>query len=343
MKLTRSLVSTSSLLAVAWLSGCGAGAAPSATVEAMPPAPPPTAVGKASGKGVLEFTRWSEDPNKPPQTEKVDFEPAFAYAWPATGSGGKTLWIVLTDQAPDTAAIDTAENRDAVLSRSCAEKRLRYTALHVDAKGNPVELRRCSGDGSSHTAMLGPDMVMGDRASIKLDVNDGKRLEGGMTIGVGIKRVGDVESFDETTGEYRFDVTLSPPTLRDRVLAGGDEHASGVAGARFAYEKYFAAAGASKSLKDIESWLTPERRANGEEAAAQMAKVSPKFAARMFEHFVEAHAKAPTITGAKAIGAAAVITSQMQSGSRVLTCQTLMLQIAGAWKAGDEGCEAPGA
>lgn len=327
------------VLAATSLAGCGA--EPAATLEKMPPAPPPTAVGKASGKGMLELVTWGKDPSQPPQTSKVDFAPAFAYAYPAIADGQKTLWIVVTDQAPDSAALDGADSREFAWRQACADKHVRYTALQVDSKGTPMESQRCAGDGRATTAKLGPDMVMGDRGSVAFDVNDGKHVKGSMAIGSGMQRVGDVESFAETTGEYQFDVDLSPPTLRDRVLADGDEKASGIPGAKAALVKYFAAAAASKGLADIASWLTPERRVRAEAQDSEAKSMSPKFLERMHAMFAAAHAHAPTFTGAKAIGAAAVITAQISEGNRNLSCQTLMLQIDGAWKVGDENCSAP--
>jgi hypothetical protein len=322
-------------LIAASLSGCNA--EPAATVEKMPPAPPPTAVGKASGKGTLEFVEFG-DPSQPPKRSNVEFSPTFAYAWPAMSEGHRTLWIVVTDQAPDTAALDRTEDRQQAWHKACADKHVRYTALQLDDKGAPIASERCAGDGSPSNARLGPDMVMGDRGSVKLDVNDGKHVKGGMAIGVGMQRVGEVESFAETTGEYTFDVDVAPPNLRDRVLADGDEKASGVPGAKAALVKYFAAAGASKSLADVAPWLTPERRATAEAQDAEAKAIAPKFAERTWQMFVSAHASPPTFTGAKAIGAAAVISSQIRSGDRLLDCQTLMLQIDGAWKVGDEDC-----
>jgi hypothetical protein len=334
--MTRTQCSAIAVLFVSSLSGCGAEGA--ATVEKMPPAPPPTAVGTAAGKGTLEVVTWGKDPSQPPETNKVDFAPTFAYAYPTVVDGRQTIWIVVTDQAPDTAALDGADNRGKAWQRACAGKHVRYMALQVDAKGLPIESQRCSGDGRANTARLGPDMVMGDRGSVKFDVNDGKHVKGSMAIGMGMQRVNDVESFAETTGEYQFDVDLSPPTLRDRVLLQGDEKAPGVPGAKAALVKYFAAAAASKGLADIAPWLTPERRAQAEAQDAEAKAMSPKFLERMNAMFAQAHSHAPTFTAAKALGAAAVITAQIREGERNLNCQTLMLQIDGAWKVGDENC-----
>jgi hypothetical protein len=129
--------------------------------------------------------------------------------------------------------------------------------------------------------------------------------------------------------------------LRDRVQAGGDEHASGLPGAKAALLEYFTAAGKSKSLADIAAWLTPERRAVAEAKFAEAEKVAPTFATRMYEAFTKAHSKAPKVTAVKAIGAAAVITFEMQGSGRTMNCETLLLQIEGAWKVGDENCQLP--
>jgi hypothetical protein len=229
-----------------------------------------------------------------------------------------------------------------MLQRACAAKHVRYTALEVDSKGIPMESKVCPGDGKLTSAPLSPENTMSNRGSARLDVNDGNHLKGSMAIGVGSSRLGEVESFAETTGEYQFDVDLSPPTLRDRVGAGGDEHATGVPGAKAALLKYFAAAGASKSLADIAGWLTPESRTLAEAKFADAANVSPTFAKRIYEAFVKSHSQAPTITGTRAIGAAAVITTEMTGASRPVSCETLLLQIDGSWKIGEEVCRAPG-
>lgn len=247
----------------------------------------------------------------------------------------------MADQKLDTVALDAADSRQGVLQGTCADRQMRYAAIQIDGKGIPMALETCSGDGRVNTARLSPDSTLGDRANVTLDMSDGKHLKGRIAVGVGSTRHGEVESFGETTGEYQFDVDLSPLTLRDRVLAEGDQHASGVPAAKATLVKYFAAVAESRSLSDIAAWLTPENRSQAEAKFADAEAVAPNFAKRIYETFVKSHSRAPTITGAKAIGAAAVITSEMSSGSVSMTCETLLLQIDAAWKVGKEVCRSP--
>jgi hypothetical protein len=333
-------VTIASAIALSSLASCGAEPLPA--VEKMPPSPPPTAAGTASGKGTLKAEGSSKDSAQPPGAEIIEFTPTSAYAYPARVGAQRTTWIVVADQALDIIALDAADNRQGLLQRACADKHVRYTALELDSKGVPMESKICAGDGRLNTAQLSPDSTISDRGSARLEVNDGKHLKGSMAIGVGSSRLGEVESFAETTGEYQFDVDLSPPSLRDRVQAGGDEHATGVPAAKAALLKYFAAAGTSKSLADVAEWLTPESREFAETKFANAATVSPTFARRIYETFVKSHSQAPTITAARAIGAAAVITTETSGDSRPKSCEALLLQIDGSWKVGEEICRAPG-
>ena len=59
---------------------------------------------------------------------------------------------------------------------------------------------------------------------------------------------------------------------------------------------------------------------------------------RIMAMFAGGHSGSPTLTGAKAIGAAAVLTSESSDADGKMSCQVLMLQLQGAWKVGDEHC-----
>jgi len=316
------------------LSSCGEDVA---TVEKMPPSPPPTAVGTASGSGSLTQIVWGNDPNTPPEHKNVELTAKFAYAYPSLDNGERTVWMVATDQAPDTAAIDAADDRSDALRAWCGKAHANFSALQLDSQGKAKQSLACAGDGRLDSAHLSEDSTMSSRGKSELTVNDGKRVEGTFKTGVGSMRVGDQESFAETAGDYHIAADLAPLTLRDRVATSGDDHATGVPGAKAAFLKYWKAAGSAKSLAEIEPWFTADRQAHTQSQMAEVAKMGwpPE---RMLKMFSEGHAGTPNITAAKAIGAAAVVTADAASGDGALTCQTLMLQMQGAWKVGDERC-----
>jgi hypothetical protein len=322
------------LAALPMLSSCSEDVA---TVETMPPSPPPTAVGTASGTGTLMQTVWGNQPNTPPERKKVELAAKFAYAYPSIDNGERTVWMVATDQAPDTAGIDAADDRSDALRVWCGKVHANFSALQLDSHGTAKQSFACAGDGRLDSAHLSEDSTMSSRGKSALTVNDGKRLEGTFTTGVGSMRVGDIESFAETTGDYHVAADLAPLTLRDRVSTSGDDHATGVPGAKAAFLKYWKAAGNAKSLAEIDPWFTPDRHAHTEAQIAEVAEMgwTPE---RMLKMFAEGHAGSANITAAKAIGAAAVVTADATSGDGAVTCQTLMLQLQGAWKVGDERC-----
>lgn len=335
--MSKSRLHASLLLALAaapLITSCGEQAA---TVEKMPPSPPPTAVGTASGTGTLKQIVWGKDPNVPPETKKVELAAKFAYAYPSIENGERTLWMVAADQAPDTATIDAADDRSDALRVWCEKAHANFSALQVDSHGKAKQSLACAADGRLDSARLSEDSTMGDRGKSELTVNDGKRLEATFTTGVGSMRVGEKESFAETTGEYRVAADLAPLTLRDRVATTGDDRATGVPGAKSAFLKYWKAAGSAKTLADIDPWFTPDRHAHIEAQTAEMAKIGWK-PERMMTMFAKGHAGTPNVIGAKAIGAAAVVNTEAASEDGVTTCQTLMLQLQGAWKVGDERC-----
>jgi hypothetical protein len=335
MRQTRRIAAPAFAVAAALLlSSCGEDVA---TVETMPPQPPATAVGTASGSGQMERVTWSKDASAPPERSKVDFTAKYSYAFPETVDGQRTLWLVVADQSPDTTVLDGVDDRINALRGWCKTQHANYVALQLDARHKPMAWRICAGDGGDASTRLSEDSTMGDRANVDLAVNDGKRVEGSLVTGVGSTTVGDKESIAEITGDYRISAALAAPTLRDRVLAGGDEKGSGIPGAKAAFLKYWKAAGSAKTFDEMAPWFTPERQAHSAAQAAEMAEMG-EMAKRMLEMYAKGHAEAPSITAAKAMGAAAVLTSESNAGNAKLTCQTLLLQLQGAWKVGDERC-----
>jgi hypothetical protein len=328
------------LSASSLLSSCGREPEVAATIEQMPPSLPPTATGTASGAGKMELVIWNKDPAILAETRDVEFAPKFSYAYPAIVRGERTIWVVVSDQAPETGVLDNADDRSEALRMWCGEKHSKFAALQIDSHSEPSALHTCSGDGRVDSATLVADMKAGTRGRIDFKVNDGKRLEGGIITGAGNQIVGGAESFMETTGDYHFTADLAPVSLRDRVLTIGDEHASGVAGAKAAFQKYWKAAGSAKTAEDIDPWFTPERRAHAAAQIAGLVTVAPAAVQRVFNTFTEAHTNSATITGGKAIGAAASVSWEMSLGETKMTCQTLMLQLEGAWKVGNEICSA---
>lgn len=322
------------LLATPLLCSCGEEVA---TIEKMPPAPPATAVGTASGSGSMTQIIWGKDPNTPPEKKKVDFAAKFAYAYPATVDGQRTLWLVVTEQSPDIAALDAADDRRSTLRDWCDKQHAKYSALQLDSHNKPMQSDVCAGDGHIDSNRLSEDSTMGDRGVATLTVNDGKRVEGSMQTGVGSSRVNEVESIAEINGDYHIAADVAAPTLRDRVLAGGDEKASGVPGAKAALLKYWKAAGAAKSFEEMNAWFTPERLANSKRQQAELAEMG-NMGKHMMEMYAKGHATTPSISGAKALGAAAVLTSESGDGDGKMSCQVLLLQVQGAWKVGDEHC-----
>jgi hypothetical protein len=320
------------------LSSCGQDVA---TAETMPPAPPATAVGTASGSGAMEQVIWGKDASAPPERKKVDFAPKFSYAFPETVDGQRTLWLVVADQSPDTASLDAADDRTSALRGWCGTKHANYAALQLDSQGKPMASSTCAGDGHDAKTRLSEDSTMGDRGKVELAVNDGKRVEGSFVTGVGSTTVGDKESIADITGDYRLSAAVAAPTLRDRVLADGDEKASGIPGAKAAFLKYWKAAGSAKSFEEMAPWFTPERTSNSAAQVAEMAQMG-NMGKRMLEMYAKGHAETPSITAAKAIGAAAVLTSESSMGDAKQTCRTLLLQLQGEWKVGDERCQRQG-
>jgi hypothetical protein len=311
-----------------------------ATVEQMPAASPASAVGTATGAGKMKLYIWSKDPATPPQNKMVDFAPKFAYAYPETVAGERTLWIVVSDQSPDTGVLNNGDDRARTLDMWCGDKHAMFQALQLDSRDAPMASRGCGGDGRPNVAQLSADSTMGDRGRADLKTNDGKRIDGSMAIGLGMGGSNDgAGSFAETTGDYTFATDIAPLTLRDRVAATGDEHASGIPGAKAALQNYWKTAGSANKAEELFALFTPERHAQAVAQNAELVAASPEFATRMFDNFKEEHAKSITITGAKAIGAAAVVNFDMPLGDTKMNCQTLMLQFEGAWKVGSETCK----
>lgn len=316
------------------LTACGEDVA---VAETMPPAPPATAVGTASGSGQLQQVLWGKDPSQPPEKKNVEFAAKYSYAFPETFDGRQTLWLVVADQSPDTATLDGADDRGGALLGWCKKQRAKYVAMQLDGNNKPMTSRICAGDGQLGGNRLSEDSTMGDRGKVELTVNDGRRIEARLVLGVGSTTIGDQESIAEITGDYRLAAAVAAPTLRDRVLAGGDEKAGGIPGAKAAFLEYWKAAGKATSFDEVAPWFTPERQANSAAQAAEMAGMG-NMAKRTMEMYAKGHAQPPSITAAKAIGAAAVLTSESSLGDAKQTCQTLMLQLQGAWKVGEERC-----
>ena len=316
------------------LTSCGDDAP---TIETMPPSPPASVVGSASGNGTMEQTIWSDDPNTPPERKKVDFAAKFAYVYPAAADTQRTLWVIVADQSPDTAKLDAADDRSSWLRDWCGDQHAKFVAMELDSDAKPMESRVCPGDGRLDVSHLSEESKMGTRGQATLGKNDGKHIEGGMLTGMGSRTVGDKESIYEISGDYRFAADLAPATLRDRVLADGDEKASGVRGAKAAYLKYWKAAGGAKTIEEMTPWFTPERQANNTRQMAELAKFG-NMAKRAVEMYAAEHSKSPDITAAKAIGAAVVVTSEADDGGARMICRTLLLQLQGTWKVGDEKC-----
>ena len=329
-----------SSLGVLSLSSCGRSPASHAPVVRAPevvslevmPASPLTQLGVASGRGTVERTTFF-DSKKLPEKHDIDFLPTFSYVYPETRGSEPTLWIVLTDHALNTASIDEADDRSEVLRAWCEHEHANLLMLHIDSHGTPLRRQTCPGDGR----MVGNDgEVNSQHAKVDFKVNDGKRAEGTLAVGEGTMRVGDVESWVKTTGQFSFATDLAPYGLRDRVKASGDDHASGVPGAQSAFSKYWSAAGAATQLSDLDPWVTPERREHIR-AQSDVLAASGGSIAMLLATFAEPHKEAMKITGAKAIGAAAVITSEIAS-EHGLNCETLLLQLDGAWRVGNEDC-----
>jgi hypothetical protein len=285
----------------------------------------------------MELYIWGKDSSTPPEKKKVDFVAKYAYAYPETVNGQRTLWMVVADQSPDSAALDNVDDRNSALLEWCGKQHARYSALKLDSHNKPMASRVCAGDGRADSSRLSEDSTMSSRGKAELTVNDGKRVEGSMVTGAGSKRVGDKESFYEITGDYHLSTDVAAPTLRDRVLAGGDEKASGIPGAKAAFLKYWKAAGNTKTVEEISPWFTPERQAHSARQQAEMAELG-NMAKSMLEQYNKEHSGTPSIASARAIGAAAVVTSESTSGDAKLTCQTLLLQLQGTWKVGNENC-----
>lgn len=323
------------LVACPLMSACGEDAA---TVEKMPPPPPATVVGTASGSGELEQVVWGSNPAAPPERKKVQFAAKFSYAWPELVDGQRTLWLVVTDQSPDVATLDAAEDRSSALRNWCGNKHANYSAVQLDSHGVPMASSACAGDGRASGHRLSADSTMGDRATVVLAVNDGKRIDGRVVTGVGSTTVGDKESIAEVTGDFTLKAAVAAPTLRDRVIESGDDKASGIPGAKAALLKYWKAAAAAKSFDEMAPYFTPERQAASAAQTKELADMG-NMGKRMLEMYTKGHAQVPTVTAAKAIGAAAVLTSESNPGNGKQSCQTFLLQIDGVWKVGDERCK----
>jgi len=307
------------------------------SADQMPPKPLPTPVGTASGKGVLEQTIWTKDPSVPPEKKKIDFAPKFSYAYPEMKGEEKNYVVVFSEQSPDITVLDAADDRNIALQQWCKKKQSAYVTFVLDTTGKPDRSASCSADGSLSIAHVN---VTNDLASIKVDltVNDGKRLEGNIGTGVGSKSTGDgPSSWVETTGDYTFAATLASPRLRDRVLAEGSDKGAGVSAAKTAFQDYWKHAGIAKSLSEIEPLFTPERRAK---IAFQLENTPESFKQNMIKRLVEAHSAPTKITSAKSWGAAAVIDSESEAkeGKNTMACRTLLLNVEGGWKVGDESC-----
>ena len=322
------------LLATPLLCSCGEDVA---TIEKMPPSPPATAAGTASGSGTMTQVIWGTDPNTPPERKKVEFAAKYSYAYPAIVDGQRTLWLVVADQPPDTAALNDVDDRSGALRDWCDKQHAKFSALQLDSHNVPMHSSVCAGDGRVDGSRLSADSTASDRGIATLSVNDGKRVEGAFVTGVGSRRVNDKDSIAEISGDYHFAAELAAPTLRDRVLAGGDEKASGVPGAKAAFLKYWKAAGAAKTVDEIKPWFTPERQAKTTQQMGEMAKMGMK-PERIMAMFAGGHAGTPSLTAAKAMGAAAVLTAESSDADGKMSCQVLMLQLQGAWKVGDERC-----
>jgi hypothetical protein len=297
-----------------------------------------TKIGTASGSGTLVQRIFSKEPGVSPEKRVVTFEPKYSYVYPAIVDGENTLWIVVADQSLDAAALDSADNRKDSLRGWCEKQHAGFVGMQLDSHDKPMNLIKCIADGQMSTARLGEEPTGADAGMIELTLNDGKHVEGNMVSGVGLSVDGEVKSIDEVNGTYHFSADLASLTMRDLILSGGDSNAPGLLEAKATFLKYWKAAGSAKSLEALNTWFTPERNAD---VAAQLVAFA-EFGGnpdRLVAMFTKGHAGTPTLTGAKAIGTAAVISSETSSDGRSQVCQTLMLHLQDAWKLGKEVCE----
>ena len=309
-----------------------------AAPEQMPAQASATAVGTASGEGVLKLTTWSKDAagQSTPTRSEIEFTPKFSIAYSEAVGGKRQLWVVLADQMPDTGALNDTDDRAEFLRMWCEREHAKYVAFVMEGNSAPGGSISCAGDGDKHNARVN---VMNDLPSIKIDLsmNNGKRVEGNIGSGDGWESGDGEPTWSTTTGRYSFAVDLAAPSLRDRVLADGDENARGLAGANAAFKQYWKAAGSAKSMNDVLEWFTPERRTNAARQTAEWLAAGID-ESRMHKIYSGSHSKPATITGSRAIGAAAVVTSEVPMDGEKMKCQTLLLQFQGVWKIGNENC-----
>jgi hypothetical protein len=309
-----------------------------ATAKAAQTALPATKIGTASGSGTLVQHIWSKDPGTPPEKKNVTFLPKYSYAYPALVDGQRTLWVVVADQSPDAATLDNADNRTNALREWCGKQHAGFVAMQLDSNDKPMQLLKCVADGQYSSARLSEQSTGSDAGKVDLTLNDGKHIAGSMISGMGMSIDGDVKSFDEVNGDYHFSTELAPLTTRDLILSGGDSNAPALVEAKATFLKYWKAAGSAKSLEAVNSWFTPERNADVAAQAVAFAEFGGN-SDRLVAMFSKGHAGTPTLTGARALGTAAVIVSETTSGASTQTCQTLMLRLQDAWKVGNEVCK----
>jgi hypothetical protein len=290
------------------LAGCSESKPPvpvtAPTSEVMPPSPPPTTVGEASGS--LKLMVKNHDPANG-NLETVDFNPKFAYAYPENVDGQRLVWLVVSDQAPDPAILDAAEDRSSALERWCHDKHAPYLARAIDAHGVVTGAINCKGrDKDFESKTFYTDGA--NAGKVELTLNEQARIEGQMHAG------------HFATGDYHFVANVAPLSLWDRVLTTGKADATGVPGAKDACLNYFRAFNAAKTEGDLVDWYTPEKRSSIDPSV----KIDPF--------------PSPTISSAKALGAAAIVDSEIVFPKSKFVCQTLLLQLEGKWKIGRDHC-----
>jgi|GEM_PF-4126036 len=153
----------------------------------------------ATGEGLMVITTGDD------QTENIQFEPRYGYAY-ASGTGSKRqVWLLMTNQDPAGIDWSTAKDRVEVLRQWCGSKKAPFVLTELDANGTPQLVTQCPGNGALAVEMIS---TINGLASVQIDfqINDGKRLRGRLQGGNGTC---DEMKYCEQTKDYYFDVTIS--------------------------------------------------------------------------------------------------------------------------------------
>lgn len=161
-------------------------------------------VGSASGKGKIERIVVPATG----QTEWVEFQPRYSYAYSETMGEKKLTWIVLTEKEPPVKDWAAAKDRAEARRLWCEKEKTSFVAVKLDAEWKVDLYFLCPSNGAVSTEMLNTANGL-DSVVVEFEVRDAKKLKGTLRTGQGACGNDETQTYCDPTGDYTFDAPLA--------------------------------------------------------------------------------------------------------------------------------------